>query len=122
VIAPVEAAATVHPWPRFMTARVAARYSATSPWTVRRHVRACGRRGRLLVYAIEDVDQWMRGEPIERVAPEIVPIGNRAAPSTSEIALARIRALGARPDAVAGVKAACNAGRANGEPTTGQTQ
>ena len=43
-------------WPRFMTARVAADYADTSPWTIRRHVPPCGRRGRSFVYAIEDVD------------------------------------------------------------------
>jgi hypothetical protein len=51
-------------WPRYMTARVAADYADTSPWTIRRHVRPCGRRGRSFIYAIEDVEQWMRGQPI----------------------------------------------------------
>lgn len=49
-------------WPRFMTARVAADYSDTSPWTIRRHVRPCGRRGRTFVYSIESVEEWMRGQ------------------------------------------------------------
>lgn len=48
-------------WPRFMTARVAADYADSSPWTIRRHVRPCGRRGRSFVYAIESVEDWMRG-------------------------------------------------------------
>ncbi len=48
-------------WPRFMTARVAADYADSSPWTIRRHVRPCGRRGRSFVYAIESVEEWMRG-------------------------------------------------------------
>jgi hypothetical protein len=47
-----------------MTARVAADYADTSPWTIRRHVRPCGRRGRTLVFAIEDVESWMKGEPV----------------------------------------------------------
>jgi hypothetical protein len=50
-------------WPKFMTARVAADYSDTSPWTIRRHVRPCGKRGRTLVFSIESVEAWMRGEP-----------------------------------------------------------
>lgn len=50
-------------WPRFMTARVAADYSDSSPWTIRRHVRPCGRRGRTFVYAIEAIEEWMRGGP-----------------------------------------------------------
>ena len=49
-------------WPRFMTARVAADYSDSSPWTIRRHVQPCGRRGRNFVYAIEAVEEWMRGQ------------------------------------------------------------
>ena len=57
-------------WPRYMTARVAARYADTSPWTIRRHVRPCGRRGRSFVFAIEDVESWMKGEPlVVRVEP-----------------------------------------------------
>jgi hypothetical protein len=48
-------------WPRFMTARTAADYADSSPWTIRRHVRPCGRRGRTFVYAIESVEEWMRG-------------------------------------------------------------
>jgi hypothetical protein len=45
-----------------MTARVAADYSDSSPWTIRRHVRPCGRRGRTFVYSIESVEEWMRGQ------------------------------------------------------------
>jgi hypothetical protein len=54
----------LRPWPRFVTARVAADYCDTSPWTIRRHVRPCGRRGRCFVYSIEDVEAWMRGHPL----------------------------------------------------------
>ena len=66
-------------WPRFMTARVAADYADSSPWTIRRHVRPCGRRGRTFVYAIESVEEWMRGmgvaqaadsEPVMRRTPQ----------------------------------------------------
>lgn len=49
-------------WPRFMTARVAADYADSSPWTIRRHVRPCGRRARTFIYAIESVEEWMRGQ------------------------------------------------------------
>jgi hypothetical protein len=56
-------------WPKFMTARVAADYSDSSPWTIRRHVRPCGRRGRTLVYAIESVEEWMRGESLTVASP-----------------------------------------------------
>lgn len=49
-------------WPRFMTARVAADYCDTSPWTIRRHVRPCGRRGRTFIFSIESVEEWMRGQ------------------------------------------------------------
>src|SRR4051794_32569720 len=49
-------------WPRYMTARLAADYSDSSPWTIRRHVRPCGRRGRTYVYSIESVEEWMRGQ------------------------------------------------------------
>jgi len=51
----------LRPWPTYMTARVAADYSDTSPWTIRRNVQPCGRRGRTFVYSIEAVEQWMRG-------------------------------------------------------------
>lgn len=54
----------LRPWPRYVTARVAADYCDTSPWTIRRHVRPCGRRGRIYIYAIEDVERWMRGQPL----------------------------------------------------------
>ena len=52
-------------WPKFMTARVAADYSDSSPWTIRRHVKPCGRRGRCFVYSIENVEAWMRGTTVE---------------------------------------------------------
>ncbi len=80
------------PWPRYMTARVAADFSSTSPWTVRRNVRACGRRGRAFVYAIEDVERWMRGQPITAATISTSP-APRAAPSPSVISLDKIRAL-----------------------------
>lgn len=51
-------------WPTYMTARVAADYSDTSPWTIRRKVPPCGRRGRSFVYSIEAVEQWMRGSAL----------------------------------------------------------
>jgi hypothetical protein len=53
-------------WPRFMTARVAADYADSSPWTIRRHVRPCGRRGRTFIYAIESIEEWMRGTSAAR--------------------------------------------------------
>jgi hypothetical protein len=57
-------------WPRFMTARVAADYADSSPWTIRRHVRPCGRRGRSFVYAIESVEEWMRGLHVKHAAEQ----------------------------------------------------
>lgn len=56
----------LRPWPRYVTARVAADYCDTSPWTIRRHVRPCGKRGRVYVYSIEEVERWMRGQPVAR--------------------------------------------------------
>ncbi|MFN0246123.1 MAG: helix-turn-helix domain-containing protein [Kofleriaceae bacterium] len=47
-----------------MTARVAADYCDTSPWTIRRHIRPCGRRGRSHVFSKESVEAWMRGNPV----------------------------------------------------------
>jgi len=78
-------------WPRFMTAKVAADYSDTSPWTVRRHVTPCGRRGRTLIYSIEAVEAWMRGNAIahrRREAPR-----NIAAPSSVATSVARVHSL-----------------------------
>ncbi len=79
-------------WPRYMTARVAADYADTSVWTIRRQVRPCGRRGRSFVYAIEDVERWMRGQPIaspvagdERVT--------RQQPTPADASIDRIRSL-----------------------------
>ncbi len=81
------------PWPRFMTASVAADYAHTSPWTIRRHVRACGRRGRALVFAIEDIDRWMQGEALAQ-APRQRPPAVRSAPSPAAAeSIARIEAL-----------------------------
>ena len=54
----------LRPWPKYLTARVAADYCDTSPWTIRRNVRPCGRRGRSYIYSIEDVERWMRGQPV----------------------------------------------------------
>jgi len=51
-------------WPRYMTARVAADYSDTSPWTIRRNVNPCGRRGRTFIYSLESVEEWMRGAAV----------------------------------------------------------
>lgn len=91
------------PWPRYMTARVAADYSDTSPWTIRRHVRPCGRRGRTLVYAIEDVERWMRGAAVETATRPPMRANQEPRGSTESAAsIARIRALGrARRDAAA---------------------
>lgn len=58
----------LRPWPTYMTARVAADYSDTSPWTIRRNVQPCGRRGRTFVYSIDAVEQWMRGASSQRTA------------------------------------------------------
>lgn len=85
----------VRPWPRYMSARVAAQYSDTSPWTVRRNVRPCGRRGRSFVYAIEDVERWMRGEPVA-VQVAVSDGRRRQAPTPASESIARIREL-ARP-------------------------
>jgi hypothetical protein len=72
-------------WPRFMSARVAADYSDTSPWTIRRHIQPCGKRGRSYVYAIEDVENWMRGEAFEpRMTSASAAVARRSGvPSTT---------------------------------------
>ena len=91
--------ADVRPWPRFMSARVAARYSDTSPWTVRRNVRPCGRRGRSFVYAIEDVERWMRGEPVVEATNEPQDRRReRRSPAATSIARIRELARTARTD------------------------
>jgi len=79
-------------WPRYMTARVAADYADTSAWTIRRHVPPCGRRGRSFVYAIEDVERWMRGQP---VAPPVVTEEGvvRQQLKPADASIERIRAL-----------------------------
>ena len=59
-------------WPRYMTARVAADYADASVWTIRRNVRPCGRRGRAFVYAIDDVERWMCGQPIGAETPTAI--------------------------------------------------
>lgn len=70
------------PWPRYMTARVAADFSSTSPWTIRRNVQPCGQRGRALIYAIEDVERWMRGDSLPRATAPL-PLGAASAPAAS---------------------------------------
>lgn len=102
------------PWPRFMTASVAADYAHTSPWTIRRHVRACGRRGRALVFAIEDVDRWMQGEALAQAAPAPSRPSPRPAPSSaaSAVSLERIRTLARDRGGARGVAGA-------GEPVSG---
>jgi hypothetical protein len=78
-----------------MTARLAADYADTSPWTIRRHVRPCGRRGRSFVYAIEDVERWMRGQPIAPpVTAEEGVTRQQATPTDASIE--RVRALARR--------------------------
>jgi hypothetical protein len=75
-----------------MTARIAADYADTSPWTIRRHVRPCGRRGRSFVYAIADVDHWMRGQAI--ALPVVGEAGaTYAQPAPPDASIERIRAL-----------------------------
>ena len=85
--------APVRPWPRFMTARVAAQYAHTSPWTIRRNVAPCGRRGRSFVYSLDEIDRWMRGAPT--TAPEVAPgdARRRCAPSPAATSIEQIRAL-----------------------------
>jgi hypothetical protein len=84
-------------WPKFMTARVAAEYSHSSPWTIRRHVQPCGRRGRSFVYSLESVDAWMRGEPVARrnEASQAIPAVRASVPNAAS--LTRIRDL-AKPE------------------------
>jgi hypothetical protein len=83
---------TPRAWPRYMTARVAADYADTSVWTIRRYVPPCGRRGRSFVYTIEDVERWMRGQPI---ASQVVTDGGvvRQQPKPADTSIERIRAL-----------------------------
>lgn len=76
-----------------MTARVAADYTNTSTWTVRRNVQPCGRRGRALIFAIEDVERWMRGAPVARLAPTLTPVPRQVSTTTTEASLGRIRDL-----------------------------
>lgn len=81
-------------WPRFMTARVAADYCDSSPWTIRRHVHPCGRRGRSFVYAIEAVESWMRGSAVSDRRPIVVaPTGRKDGAPASE-SVAKIRHMG----------------------------
>jgi len=69
-------------WPKYMTARVAADYCDTSPWTIRRNVQPCGRRGRTFVYSIEAVEQWMRGASLT-ASREHAPAQRAKRPSTT---------------------------------------
>ena len=78
-------------WPKFMSAKVAADYSDTSTWTVRRNVEPCGRRGRSLVYAIESVEAWMRGAAIEH-GQTLATVAS-GMPTQKERSLARIHDL-----------------------------
>lgn len=81
-------------WPKFMTARVAADYSDSSPWTIRRHVRPCGRRGRTFVYAIESVEEWMRGETLTVTSQRNdVPVSKPRSSVRKTSSLKRIRDL-----------------------------
>lgn len=66
VVAEIDDDRALRPWPRYVTARVAADYCDTSPWTIRRHLIPCGRRGRVHVYSLEDVERWMRGQPLAK--------------------------------------------------------
>ncbi len=79
-------------WPRFMTAKIAADYSDTSTWTVRRNVKPCGRRGRSLVYTIDSVEAWMRGAAIEH--GQNLTTAATGMPTRKDGSIARIRDLG----------------------------
>lgn len=79
-------------WPKFMTARVAADYSDSSPWTVRRHVRPCGRRGRTFVYSIDSVEEWMRGQTVAAQRDD-APASRRRPTVPSAASRARTRDL-----------------------------
>jgi len=83
---------TPRAWPRYMTARVAADYADASVWTIRRNVRPCGRRGRSFVYAIEDVESWMRGQPIASTTTAEEGVA-RQQPAPVDASLDRVRAL-----------------------------
>ena len=79
-------------WPRFMTARVAADYCDTSPWTIRRHVTPCGRRGRTFIYTLESVEAWMRGNAISQRRKD-APRFTAVAPTSAAASLARVHSL-----------------------------
>lgn len=81
-------------WPRFMTARVAADYCDTSPWTIRRHVRPYGRRGRSFVYAIEDVERWMCGTALGVDSASSGSSSTRRSGPPSAKSISTIRELG----------------------------
>jgi hypothetical protein len=87
------ASAPVLPWPRFMTARVAAQYAHTSPWTIRRNVAPCGRRGRSFVYSLDEIDRWMQGTPTTAPAAVSGDARRRCAPTPAATSIEQIRAL-----------------------------
>ena len=81
-------------WPKFMTARVAADYCDTSKWTIRRHVTPCGRRGRVLVYSLESIEQWMRGQVISKSMNRNSEITlPRPSTGASVVSISRIRKI-----------------------------
>jgi len=87
-------------WPPLLRTSVAAKYVQRSKWTLFRAVKegelaAIGRRGKSLVFARDDLDRWMRGEPVN--PPPTQP--DHTAPrstSSKEASLERLRALGSR--------------------------
>jgi hypothetical protein len=93
-LAEVPPARAPREWPRFMTARVAADYCDSSPWTIRRHVQPCGRRGRCFVYAIEAVESWMRGSAVSDRQPIVVALTGRKAGAPAGESIAKIRHMG----------------------------
>lgn len=79
-------------WPRFMTARVAADYCDTSPWTIRRHIQPCGRRGRCFIYSIESIETWMRGQAVKPARADDAAAPAKARQARPNVAsIARIR-------------------------------
>jgi hypothetical protein len=83
-----------------MTARVAADYADSSPWTIRRHVRPCGRRGRSFVYAIESVEEWMRGMHVQHTT-EQPTVEHRSRTSQLSNRMSRDRSGGLNEPAIA---------------------
>lgn len=62
-----------HSLPPFGTARTWARIADCSPSSIKRHIRPIGIRGRAKVYAREDVERWMRGEPVATQVHHVTP-------------------------------------------------